>query len=64
LREIGRIGVNTLPLLSRDELHRVLAFAMACAAITCGRVGADPPRRADLGSGLIDFLLGRGELPA
>jgi fructokinase len=64
LREIGRIGVEALASLSRDELHRALTFAMACAAITCGRVGADPPRLTDLTIGLVELLRGRGELPA
>jgi fructokinase len=64
LREIGRIAVEALASLSRDELERVLRFAMACAAITCGRVGADPPRRADLGAGLIDLLRGEAERSA
>jgi fructokinase len=30
------------------ELRRVLSFAAACAAVTCGRVGADPPWLGDL----------------
>lgn len=34
--------------LSRDDLAEVLDFALAVAAITCSRIGADPPRRAEL----------------
>jgi fructokinase len=30
----------------------VLSFASICAAITCGRAGADPPRQSDVGDGL------------
>jgi fructokinase len=63
LREIGRIRIADLASLSHDELERVLRFAMACAAITVGRVGADPPCRADLGAQLIASLLGQGGGP-
>lgn len=52
LRDIGRIRVGALASLSADELRSVLSFAMACAAVTCGRAGADPPRRADMGARL------------
>ena len=34
--------------LSEGVLADILDFALAVAAITCSRVGADPPRRADL----------------
>jgi fructokinase len=34
--------------MTRHELHRVLTFATACAAFTCGRAGADPPRLREL----------------
>jgi fructokinase len=56
LRAIGRIGRQALAQANSDELHRALAFAAACAAFTCGRAGADPPRQADVGaawSGLV-----------
>lgn len=32
-----------------DELGRLASLALACAAITVGRPGADPPTRAELG---------------
>jgi fructokinase len=48
LREIGRIGTEALVQMSSDELGRALSFATICAAFTCGRAGADPPRRADV----------------
>jgi fructokinase len=48
LREIGRIGTGALVQMSSDELGRALSFATICAAFTCGRAGADPPRRADV----------------
>ncbi len=34
--------------LPEGELADILDFALAVAAVTCGRVGADPPRRGDL----------------
>ncbi len=46
LRELGRIEARALAALEADELRRALTFAVTCAATTCGRVGADPPRRA------------------
>jgi len=48
LKTIGRIALASLARMSIDELHRVLTFAAACAAFTCGRAGADPPRRGEL----------------
>ena len=35
--------------LSESDLAAVLDFALAVAAVTCSRAGADPPRRAELG---------------
>jgi fructokinase len=52
LRAIGRIKTGPLAQLDADELHRVLSFASTCAAFTCGRAGADPPRRSDVGAAL------------
>jgi fructokinase len=49
LRAIGRIEADPLAQLAADELSRALAFATACAAITCGRSGADPPRLSEIG---------------
>jgi fructokinase len=48
LRDMGRIGKVALGSMSVDELRRALAFAAACAALTCGRIGADPPRRSEI----------------
>ncbi|MFI5012328.1 MAG: carbohydrate kinase [Hyphomicrobiales bacterium] len=47
LRDMGRIGVEALASSGGEELRGALTFAMSCAAITCGRTGADPPWRAD-----------------
>jgi fructokinase len=49
LRAMGRIGIEPLDTLEADELRRALAFAAACAALTCTRVGADPPRLSEVG---------------
>jgi fructokinase len=59
LHAVGRIEARSLARISADELRRVLSFAALCAAITCGRAGADPPRRADIGAELSEFLAGR-----
>jgi fructokinase len=48
LRDMGRIGSAMMGSLSVDELRRALAFSAACAALTCRRVGADPPRRSEI----------------
>jgi fructokinase len=48
LRAIGRIGTESLAHATYEELRRVLTFASACAAFTCGRAGADPPRQAEI----------------
>jgi fructokinase len=52
LRELVRIEARALAAMEADELRRALTFAVTCAAITCSRVGADPPRRAE-----VDFRL-------
>jgi fructokinase len=59
LHAVGRIEARSLAPISADELRRVLSFAALCAAITCGRAGADPPRRADIDAELSEFLAGR-----
>jgi fructokinase len=59
LHAVGRIEARSLARISADELRRVLSFAALCAAITCGRAGADPPRRVDIGAELSEFLAGR-----
>jgi fructokinase len=52
LRAIGRVGPGSLVQANSDELHRALSFAATCAAFTCGRAGADPPRQSDVSEGL------------
>ena len=52
LRAIGRIGTQALAQINSEELGRVLSFASSCAAFTCGRAGADPPRQSDVGAEL------------
>jgi fructokinase len=52
LRAIGRIGRASLAQITPGELSRVLSFAADCAAFTCGRAGADPPRASDVGAAL------------
>ena len=52
LRAIGRIEREALARMNSEELDRVLSFASSCAAFTCGRAGADPPRQADVGAAL------------
>ena len=48
LYTLGRINTGTLRKIDAGELRRVLSFAAACAAITCSRVGADPPWLGDI----------------
>ncbi|HXN68522.1 MAG TPA: carbohydrate kinase [Bradyrhizobium sp.] len=49
LRATGRIGTKSLACMDDDGLRRVLSFAAGCAAFTCGRPGADPPRQDEIG---------------
>jgi fructokinase len=56
LRAIGRIKAGPLSQMNSDELCRVLSFASVCAAFTCGRAGADPPRQSDVGGALSRLL--------
>ncbi len=56
LRAIGRIKTGPLAQIGLDELSRVLSFATTCAAFTCGRAGADPPRQSDVGAALARLL--------
>jgi fructokinase len=48
LNRLGRIGKEKLRAISANELHRALSFACNCAAFTCTRVGADPPRAGEI----------------
>jgi fructokinase len=56
LRAIGRIEGQALARMNSGELGRVLSFASSCAAFTCGRAGADPPRQADVATALSRLL--------
>src|SRR5712675_671206 len=56
LRALGLIGRQALAQTNCDELARVLSFAASCAAFTCGRAGADPPRRSEVGPALSRLL--------
>jgi fructokinase len=56
LRAIGRIGRQALARTNSEELGRVLSFSASCAAFTCGRAGADPPRRSEVGAALSRLL--------
>jgi fructokinase len=56
LRAIGRIRSGALAQMNSDELRRALSFAASCAAYTCGRAGADPPRQSDVGLALARLL--------
>jgi fructokinase len=58
LRAIGRIKSETLAQADAGELDRVLSFAAACAAFTCSRAGADPPRHSDVGTALSRLFVG------
>ncbi|HWZ40633.1 MAG TPA: carbohydrate kinase [Bradyrhizobium sp.] len=48
LREQGCIERAGLQAVGAAELRRALSFACQCAAITCTRAGADPPRRSEV----------------
>lgn len=49
LSDRNALASDALAQLSETDLAAVLDFALAVAAVTCGRVGADPPRRSELG---------------
>ncbi|SHG14093.1 carbohydrate kinase family protein [Bradyrhizobium erythrophlei] len=56
LRALGRISAEALIKMNPDELGRALSFASICAAFTCGRPGADPPRATDVSMELSRLL--------
>ncbi len=56
LQALGRIDAEALANIDVGELRRALSFAARCAAITCGRPGADPPRRAEIEAELSELL--------
>jgi fructokinase len=51
LHRLGSIDRPRLRDITPTELKHVLSFACKCAAITCTRVGADPPRSHQLPAG-------------
>ncbi|MGZ3339674.1 MAG: carbohydrate kinase family protein [Reyranella sp.] len=59
LQVMGRSAAGVLAEMTADELRRALSFAARCAAITCSRPGADPPRRAEIAADLAQFLATR-----
>jgi fructokinase len=48
LHKQDRISRGRLSSIGPDELRRALSFACNCAALTCTRVGADPPRSGEV----------------
>ena len=58
LRELDRIKAPALAAASGGELRRALTFAAACAAVTCSRSGANPPRSSEVESALAALLSG------
>jgi fructokinase len=52
MKRIERTGLQDI---SAEELRKALWFASQCAALTCTRAGADPPRRSEMAD-LVDEL--------
>jgi fructokinase len=48
LTRLKRIERASLQSIGVDELRKVLSFACRCAAVTCTRAGADPPRFSEV----------------
>lgn len=48
LHKLGRIAKAELSRMTPAELRRALSFAASCAAVTCTRPGADPPRWGEM----------------
>jgi fructokinase len=48
LSDRDALSRERLEQLNESELGEVLDFALSVAAVTCSRVGADPPRRAEI----------------
>jgi fructokinase len=48
LHRQGRLGKAELAAVTEGELRRALSFAASCAAVTCTRPGADPPRWSEM----------------
>jgi fructokinase len=63
LLALGRIGAASLANIGVGELRHALSFAARCAAITCSRPGADPPRRTEIAADLSQLLASRRTPP-
>ena len=48
LHRQDRLARARLAEMTADELRRALSFACRCAALTCTRMGADPPRSGEV----------------
>jgi fructokinase len=48
LARLKRIERSSLPAIEAAELRKALSFACQCAALTCTRAGADPPRYSEV----------------
>jgi len=48
LNDRDALSRERLEQLGEQELTKILDFALAVAAVTCSRIGADPPTRAEL----------------
>ena len=48
LARLKRIERASLQSIGADELRKALSFACQCAALTCTRAGADPPRYGEV----------------
>ena len=59
LRAIGRIEAQCAGANEFRRAYRALSFASSCAAFTCGRAGADPPRQADVSAELRRLVADR-----
>jgi fructokinase len=48
LARLKRIERASLRAIDASELRKALSFACQCAALTCTRIGADPPRYGEV----------------
>lgn len=53
LEQVGHLSPEGLSGLSDALLKQVIEFAVAASALTCSRRGSDPPRLAEMTSGMI-----------
>ena len=49
LHRQDRLARSRLEEMNADDVRRALSFACRCAAFTCTRMGADPPRSGEVG---------------